>query len=91
MSYYKTVKDTAKDLKKDFKDISTSDALLIAAKIEQAELLAKILREGLLISTSNKPVALEAIAMQLGFKGNTAGTDLTEAMMSIQEAISNKD
>lgn len=91
MNYYKTVKDTAQDLKKDFKDLSTADALLIAAKIEQAELIANAIKDGLLVNSSQKPVALEAIAMQLGFKGNISGTDLTEAVMSIQEAISNKD
>lgn len=90
MSYYKTVKDTANDLKKDFKDLSTADALLIAAKIEQAELLAKVLKEGLLVNTSDKPVALEAIAMQLGFSGNLTGTNLTEASMMISEAIGKK-
>jgi len=91
MTYYQTVKETAKDLKKDFKDLSIADALLIAAKIEQAELIAGAIKDGLLVNTSNKPVALEAIAMQLGFKGNMSGTDLTEAVMSIQDAISNKD
>lgn len=90
MSYYLTVKETAKDLKKDFKDISTADALLIAAKIEQAELLASVLKEGLLVNTAGKPVALEAIAMQLGFKGNM-GTDITEVLASIQDTLMNKE
>jgi hypothetical protein len=90
MSHYNTVIQTAKDLKSNFKDISTADALSIAAKIEQTELLAKILKEGLLVNSSDNPVALEAIAMQLGFKGKKPTTDVTEALMSIWEAIENK-
>lgn len=89
MSYYKKVKETAKELKQDFRDISTADALLIAAKIEQAELLASVLKDGLLVNTAGKPVALEAIAMQLGYKGNM-GTDITEVLTSIQETLTNK-
>lgn len=90
MSHYKNVKDTANDLKKDFKDLTTSEALLIAAKIEQTEVISRVLKDGLLVNTSDKPVALEAIAMQLGFNGNLSGTNITEALVSIQDVISDK-
>jgi hypothetical protein len=90
MNYYLRVKETAKDLKKEFKDISTSDALLIAAKIEQAELIANAIKDGLLVNSSQRPVALEAIAMQLGFTDSLGRTDVTEALMAINETLENR-
>lgn len=90
MDFYKRVKQTAKDLKKDFKNISTADALLIAAKIEQAELIANAIKDGLLVNSSQKPVALEAIAMQLGYIDAPGRTDVTEALIAIHESLENR-
>lgn len=68
MNTYKHVLNLAKDLQEEFGNkITLVEALQIAAQIHQTEVLS----EGLLVrginQSDSKPVALEAIAMTLGY------------------------
>lgn len=82
MSSYNNVIEIAKNLREEFDNkISLFESLQIAAQINQAQLLS----DGLLVNNSKQPVALEAIAMILGFKPDD------QYRTTIIDAIKNRD
>ncbi|MBA9076094.1 hypothetical protein [Rufibacter quisquiliarum] len=59
------VQEIAKDLRQDQPELTLVESLQIAATIQQN----RVLERAFCLSSENIPVALEAIAIQLGSKG----------------------
>ena len=73
MNNYNEVLRIAKDLQEEFeKKISLFESLQIAAQIHQSE----VLTAGLMVNKVDRPVALEAIAMVLGYEKQFGGSIL---------------
>lgn len=68
MNTRKTI-EIAKDLQGRFPEITVADALKIAAQIRAQDILCA----ALMVSESDYPVALEAIAIALGYSNQRGG------------------
>ncbi|MEZ0484306.1 hypothetical protein [Fibrella aquatica] len=78
--------DDAKEIQELCKGVSLTDALKIAVEHHRN----KVLAGAFMVSQSSEapPVALEAIAIALGFKMQL-GTSISEALTTIAESIDN--
>lgn len=86
MSNYSKVLRIAKDLREDFKDLTIHQSLEIATKIQQCDILS----DGLLVQGS-APVALEAIAMILGYNPDDKGrTTIVDSIKDIGYNVGGK-
>lgn len=86
MNNYTEILKTAKHLRDEFKELTIYQSLEIASKIQQCEVLSA----GLLVQGTS-PVALEAIAMVLGFNpGDSNMSTITDSLERLSYIIDEK-
>jgi hypothetical protein len=76
----KKVREIAEGFREFYPQLSVYESLNIAVQLYHS----LILRAGLMVNDVDRPVALEAIAMQMGFSGRQFDITLPDAIMSLK-------